>query len=106
MKKTRLRPISEKRMKLLKQELLIRKQLCARAKGTFVTACWHEGEAYMGFCVGGFCEECGKQASYPAGMLVPHHSGIGAKRKPLSLNDKIVCRVCHNKKHHIREAKQ
>lgn len=82
MKKSYIKPISDKRKALLERELPIKCEIIKRAKNR--------------------CEQCGKEAS----MLYPlsvHHKKIGADREEIkTLKDGIaLCIICHNKAHGI-----
>ena len=95
MKRSPIKKISKKREAKMKEELLIRQQLCERAGGIFV-----RGNSSF-ICIGGRCEQCGKRPDFRG--IRPHHTGIGASRKPLSLEDKMLCGKCHSAKHGIKE---
>ena len=97
MKRSRLKPISPKKIRQLKEELPIRQALCERAGGT-----WHTSTSSMvgGYCVGGICEcGCGKAAGYEG--LHPHeknHRGLGGR---VSLENSIMVRNdCHARLQH------
>lgn len=81
MKKTPIKRISAKKKQELLAEARIKVALIERANG--------------------HCELCGKRPDFRG--LRPHHTGIGASRKPLSLDDKMACGKCHSGKHLILE---
>lgn len=96
LKRSPLKKISAKKRAELKAEMETRKQLCERAKGTWVKS----NNLVGGYCKGGFCEcGCGKPADKD--RLHPHekvHRGLGGK---VSLkNSKMMLNSCHNKKQH------
>ncbi len=99
MKRSRLNPISKRKLQQYQDEEPIRIELCMRAGGE-----WRPVKSSMvgGYCKGGLCELCGLPANWQSGFrLEPHeqnHRGNGGK---LSLeNSKMVCRPCHDKEHH------
>ena len=92
-----IRRISAKKKQQIKDEVGIRIALCQRAGGTWVVTSSITG----GYCSGGICEICGKPPDWRG--LHPHHTGIGASRKPLSLEDKMACGKCHSALHLIYE---
>lgn len=94
MKRTRIRPISEKRKAELKQEGLIRKQLCERAGGLFF---W---DGKQGVCLQGKCEECGKPPDWRG--LHPHERVFRSQGGKVSLkNSLMLCGKCHSERHGI-----
>ena len=105
MKRTkRINPISKKKRAQIAEEIQVKKKLAEHCGGVFVVTSWADGVETGGFCLGGRCEECGcyPEQSPPDFVLHPHHSGIGAKRKTLSLVDKMVCTKCGAKPHGIK----
>lgn len=96
MKKTRLRPISKKRQIELGKEIEIRRQLCERAGGIFVT----NGRA--GRCIGGLCEDCGQAPDWRG--LHPHERVFRSHNGKLSLeNSLMLCGKCHSARHGVKE---
>ena len=96
MKKSRINPVSKKRKVQLKDELIIRSQLCERAGGEFHS---HGGESV---CLGGLCELCKNPPDWRG--LHPHEQTFRSQGGKLSMeNSKMVCGKCSNKEHHINE---
>jgi len=96
MKKTRLRPISKKREQEFAAEIEIRRQLCERAGGLFVT------DGRFCRCIGGKCEECGQPPDWRG--LHPHEEPFRSHGGKVSLKEsKMLCGRCHSAKHGIKE---
>ena len=99
MRKSRLNPISKRRIAQLFTEVEIRRALCERAGGTFYT--WTgtfkqpDGSTFqmpICNCVNGICEECHKRIK----NLEPHEKIKRSKGGQISLENTImVCRQCH-----------
>lgn len=74
--------ISKKKLKEIKNEQPIRKELAKRADGR--------------------CEQCGRLESQSIGGLHPHEEIFRSKGGKLSKsNSRLLCHVCHSKKHGI-----
>ena len=97
MRKTPIRRISVKMLGQKRDEIEIRIALAERCGGEFI----FQNTITGGYCKGGICEECKNPPDWRG--LHPHHTGIGASRKPLSLEDKMACGKCHSAKHLIKE---
>lgn len=96
MKRTRIPPISEKKRAQIKGEIEIRRQLCERAGGYFVT------DGTKSRCIGGRCELCGRPPDWRG--LHPHEEPFKSHGGKLSLKDsKMVCGKCSNERHGIKE---
>jgi 5-methylcytosine-specific restriction endonuclease McrA len=96
MKRTRIRPIGEKRKAEMEAEYEIRRQLCERAGGYWVRS----GHYYR--CLGGLCELCHKPPDWRG--LSPHENKHRSQGGKLSLeNSKMLCGKCHSAEHGIKE---
>lgn len=96
MKKTRIKPISDKRQEQWEEEVEIRRQLCERAGGFFVT------DGRFARCIGGLCELCGKAPDWRG--LHPHEDPPRVRGGKVSLKDsRMACGKCHSGEHGIKE---
>ena len=92
MRRSRISPLSKKREQQLKDELPIRRALCSRAGGMFVT------DGKVSRCIGGLCELCKQPGNWLG--LHPHEKVFRSRLGKLSLeNSVMVCDRCHKKEH-------
>ena len=98
MKRTRLKPISDKKQKQIQEEYPIRVALCERAGGE-----WRQNTRYGGYCSGGLCEVCGSPPGPPDFKLHPHEDDFQEHRgRHISLeHSKMVCTKCGAAPHGI-----
>lgn len=93
-----IKPISDKKKEEMAGEIEIRRQLCKRAGGLFVT------DGVKSRCIGGRCEICGWPPDWRG--LHPHEEPFKSHGGKVSLKDsKMVCGECSSKKHGIKEVK-
>lgn len=93
-KKTRIKPISDKRKAEMEGEYEIREQLCERAGGYWVRS----GHQYR--CIGGLCELCGQPPDWIG--LEMHEKIFRSAGGKVSLDNSIMlCDTCHKRKHGI-----
>ncbi len=98
LKRTRIKPMSEKRRSMLAVEHEARVALCERAGGS-----WQPTSRYGGNCVGGVCEKCHRTPDDFRG-LSPHERVFRSHGGELSLaNSEMRCGFCHSSIHGIRE---
>jgi len=94
MRRRRINPISKKRKLALKDEIPIRRALCERAKGVFIT------DGKVSRCIGGICELCGLPPNFIG--LVPHERVFRSHGGKLTLDNSVmVCNICHLKAHGV-----
>jgi len=95
MRRSRISPLSKKREQQLKDEIPIRRALCSRAGGMFVT------DGKVSRCIGGLCELCKNPPDWLG--LHPHEKRKRSAGGRLSLDNSVmVCDSCHKGQHHIR----
>jgi hypothetical protein len=96
MRRTPLKKISDKKQAQLPDEIEIRRQLCERAGGLFVT----DGKIFR--CLGGWCELCGHRPDWRG--LHPHEKKFRSQLGKLSLENSVMaCGKCHSGEHLIEE---
>jgi len=101
MRKTPIKPISDKRKAALVKEVEIRKDLCVRCCGFWQPVAWFHGEIIGGQCIGGYCEICGQQAG--SELLHPHEKLPRARGGKVSLENSVMAHdSCHAKEHGIK----
>jgi len=94
MRRRRINPISKKRKLALKDELPIRRALCERAKGVFIT------DGKVSRCIGGICEICKRPPDWLG--LHPHEKVFRSRGGKLTLDNSVmVCNICHLKAHGV-----
>ena len=94
MKRSRIPPLSPKREQQLKDEIPIRRALCERAKGVFIT------DGKVSRCIGGICEICKRPPDWLG--LHPHEKVFRSRGGKLSLENSImVCDSCGKREHGI-----
>ena len=104
LKRTRIRPISERKKHQIELEKPIRKLLAERCGGA-----WVETDTLIGgFCSGGTCETkgCERRGAveyYPLFNLHPHENLSRAHGGKLTLwNSTMICNWCHPEKEGIK----
>lgn len=92
MKKSRIKPLSDKKKEELKNEVPIREELCRRCGGVFIF------DGVTGYCRGGYCELCHNPPRWLP--LSPHEIKFRSAGGKLSLDNSIMlCYTCHGKAH-------
>lgn len=95
-RRKRIPPISKKRQAQLPDEIEIRRKLCERAGGYFVT------DGKRSRCINGRCEKCGRLPDWRG--LHPHEKKFKSQLGKMSLENSImVCGKCHSAYHGIKE---
>jgi len=107
MRKSRINPISQKKLAQYKREVPIRIEIIEKGGGMPIAI----PTPPFVICAGGRCGQCGGKPLGPEYPLVIHHEGIGADREELKrlengeYNGELLCIYCHGKKHRIRMVK-
>ena len=92
MKRTRIKTISAKKRRAMREEVTVRQAVCLRAGG-----CWIDDNLslYGGVCVGGTCEECGKPPRGRMRLEFAHEIARSHGGETTKENTWMKCIECH-----------
>ena len=105
MKRSRIAPFSDKRLRQLAEDVEVLTQLCWKAGGIPMPGATYKGVLIGIHCYDGTCQECGGKPTAPDFMLHPHEIIFKSQGGKVSFdNTRYMCNTCHNKYHGIKEA--
>lgn len=108
MKRSKIPRVSDKKMQQLIDEVPIRKQLCERSGGEWVSCPMVLAmrdkvvNIEFGWCSGGRCEECGDPPDW-RGLHPDEEKSRGQGGKLSLSNSQMKCGRCHSRRHGVKE---
>ena len=102
MKRSKIKPFSDKRLAQLAKDIEVLKVLCKQAGGAWMPGATYNGVIIGIHCHGGKCEECRGKATAPDFMLHPHEIKFKSAGGRVSFDNSVMlCDTCHKKAHGI-----